>query len=178
MGLAQKVVRVVLARVGAQHGHGLGDGCEKLLAVASLFHLVVPPGLAIGIAGGFGHAAQRVCTQLSLFTIMAQRLCNGQVDKARRHGGVGGPAQGLPLGRELGEGVVNRAAGLVRCITQQCHGRRHAFVQHRTKQSLGFGRAFDQHAVWRQCVQRPHQAARAAWAVVADAEKVQWRHVS
>ena len=128
VGLAQQVVQVALAHVGAQRSHRFGDGGEQMLAVAALFHLVVPPGLAIGVAGGFGQAAQRVCTQLSLITVMAQRLRDGQVDEARRHGGGGGPAQGLPLGGELCEGVVHRAAGLVRCVTQQCHWRLHAFV--------------------------------------------------
>ncbi len=47
-------------RVFTHSGHGLGNGLEQALAFAALFHHVVPPGLAVGVAGGTRQPIQRV----------------------------------------------------------------------------------------------------------------------
>src|SRR5574344_2157732 len=68
MGLAQQFTAGAVgagflglcAQIGAQGGHGLGNGGKQRFAIAALFHGVVPPALAIGMACGLGQPVQRV----------------------------------------------------------------------------------------------------------------------
>src|SRR5574344_2890157 len=68
MGLAQQFAAGAVgagflglhAQVSAQGGHGLGNGSKQFFAIAALFHGVVPPALAIGMACGLGQPVQRV----------------------------------------------------------------------------------------------------------------------
>ncbi len=187
-------------QVAAQRGHGLGDGSEQLFAIAALFDGVVPPAFAIGVAGGLRQPVQRVsavtgfdgfgrcrfsvfcgrgfCSNSLLFALFGQRQLVGQrqVDKRCRHLPLQRPAQRLPFGRKHRKRVVDRTARVVGAVTQQGDGRLHLFGQQRGEHSFAFGRAFDQHAVGLQGIQSPHQAARTARSVVADAEIVDFAH--
>ncbi len=66
VGLAQGLAvggfggRMLVADLGAQRLHRRGDRVEQLGAVGALFDHVVPPGLAIVVAGGAGQPGQRV----------------------------------------------------------------------------------------------------------------------
>lgn len=50
----------VPGRFGAQGGHGLADGREKLQPVAALFDHMIPPRLAVAVARGPAEPVQRI----------------------------------------------------------------------------------------------------------------------
>ena len=102
----------VFGRFGAHGRHGLGDGAEQVFAVAALLDHVVPPALAVGIAGCMGEPVEGVVGDLRLrrfFTgcgfggrcfvvfVVAQRLAGFGFGCFLSLGGLGfvGRARGL-----------------------------------------------------------------------------------
>jgi hypothetical protein len=96
-----------------------------------------------------------------------------QVDEVRGQRVLHAPLQRLPLGRELRERIEGGQARVVVRMHQHRDRRAQVGMRHEGKQALGLWGAFHQDAVGLQRLEGAQQAARAAGAVVANAEVVQ-----
>ena len=147
---AQEVARIGLATRFAQGGHGLIDGGEHFRAVAPLLHQRLPEGFAVGQASDGGEFVEGVggagvgfavafvvckgfivCRFLCcgrrcfLFFFLIKAVRQRQIEKLQRDARLRGVADGLPFGREGGEGVVNRLLRCVRTVGEQGDRRLH-----------------------------------------------------
>ena len=174
--------------VAAQLGHHLGDGGEDVGVLAALLDPAVPPALAVRMAVGAGEVVEGVAMAGRgrhgsvvgpgrLGGVQRQRVRARQVDEARRHARAGRPAQRLPLRREAREGVEHRLLRRLHRMDQQRHRRHQRGVGQVRQQPIGLRRPLDQHRVGLPGREGAHQAARAARAVVADAEEADLGHV-
>jgi hypothetical protein len=78
---------------------------------------------------------------------------------------------GLPLGGEFGEGVVDGFLRVIGQVEQQGDRRGHLRVGGERNQGIGVGRAFDEDKIGAQFFQRRANASRGAGAVVSNAEE-------
>ena len=82
-----------------------------------------------------------------------------------------GVADGLPFGREGGEGVVNRLLRRVRAVGEQGDRRAHRGVGGKRQQRVGLRRPFEEDAVGLELAQSGGEVAGGTRAVVADAKE-------
>ena len=161
----------------AQGGHQVDDRAENLQARVPLLKLLLPPAFAVRVAGDLGHGGQRVAAHAwgvlgALLLFGRQRVPQGQIHETHRHAVGQRPADRLPLGRELRKRVERRVLRLVGPVEQQCHGRAHLRVGGEREEFVGVGRTFHQHRLRADGLQRRHDAARRARAVVTNPEDV------
>ena len=106
----------------------------------------------------------------------------GKVHEAGGDPALEGEADGLPLGREGGEGEEGGAAGIVDGVRQERHGRLHGGIRGEGQEGVGLGRTLDEEAVRVEAFEFGDELAGAAGAVMPDAEQVEgwWngRHYS
>ena len=127
------------------------DGSEKAGAVAALLNQRFPEGFAIGQAGNGGEFVEGVAVAgqfggIFIFRVAVAFIVCGifiavvrrcfliktvrqrQVKELQGDTRSDGVADGLPFGREGGEGVVNRLLRRVRAVGEQGDGRAHRGV--------------------------------------------------
>ena len=93
-----------------------------------------------------------------------------QIEKLQRDARLRGVADGLPFGREGGEGVVNRLLRCVRTVGEQGDRRLHVGFGSEREQRVGLRRPFEQDAVGLEVAQGGEEVAGGTRAVVADAK--------
>jgi len=180
------VVRAILSGRGgfAEHGHGVADGVEDAGLVLAVLDDVFPPALAVVEAGATGEIADGVEADLSrswigrtlwrgiffVLDVEGEAVGLGEVHEA--DGGLvfQGPADGVPLGGEVGEGVVDGALRFIDGMNEDGHGRLHVGVGGERDDVVGVGGTFDEEAIGFELIEGIDEGARGAGAVVADAE--------
>ena len=198
---AQGVARVGVAAGFAQGGNGFGDGGEHFCAVAPLLHQRFPEGFSVGQASDGGEFVEGVggaglfggvfcfapvfavdfivfgsCVFSGVFIAVfgcffVKAVRQRQIEKLQRDARLRGVADGLPFGREGGEGVVNRLLWRVRAVGEQGDRRLHVGFGSEREQCIGFRRPFEQDAVGLVFAQGGYEVAGGTRAVVADAKE-------
>ena len=166
---------------------------------------MIPPGLAIAVAGGTAEPVERVVASLfsvgicggglggfvgifgsgfSFFDVFGQGFVwrverepvgDRQIEEAGRQTAFESEAQRLPFRRELGEGIEGGLARVLGIVDEQRDRRRQLRIAQPFQQRLSLGRPLHQDAIGVQGLQRLEQTARAAWTMVADAEEMEGR---
>ena len=162
----------VSCELAAQCRHRFEDRLEQIPMIAPFLHPVVPPAFAIAVAIRLGKPLERIRPRRRFVFVLPQREHVGgwQIETTDRHVLPHRPADRVPLRRKPGERIERGLFRQVRAMHQQGDRRLHRLVRRMRQQRLQLQRHLYQHNIRRKRIQRRQQAARAARAMMTDAE--------
>ena len=205
-GLPRVIGMRIGVRAQRRHRLGDRGEQRQLRPGFAALDVVLPPRLAVVEAGEFGEGVEGVAPARACRRGFARRRCvvsrccrrglvrtglircvlrlrlrhrhgERQIAETRRHAVFERPAQRLPFRRELRERVEHGTRRIVGDVCEQRDRRFERRIANAPDQAVGLGRPFDQQQRRRQRIERREHRARAAGAVVADAEQVDFgRH--